>query len=51
MLSLIFALAIFLGNIASAITETVVTPTPALGYGKVADVVAFAIWAYSLVPH
>lgn len=51
MLSLVFIVAVFLGNVATAVTETIVTPTPAFGYGKIADVIAFAIWAYSLVPH
>ncbi|MGH7238932.1 MAG: hypothetical protein ACREHG_02580 [Candidatus Saccharimonadales bacterium] len=48
MASLVIVVAVFLGNVASAITETIVTPTPGLGYGKCADVIALAIWAYSL---
>jgi len=50
MICLAITIAVFLGNVASAITETVVTPTPGLGYGKVADVIALALWVYSLIP-
>jgi hypothetical protein len=49
-LSIAITVAVFFSNIAAAITETIVTPTPGLGHGKVADIVAIALWSYSLIP-
>jgi hypothetical protein len=31
-----------------AVVETVTTPTPALGYGRVANVVSLAVWGITL---
>lgn len=31
-----------------AVVETIATPTPALGYGRVANIVSLAIWAVTL---
>jgi hypothetical protein len=50
MISLAITIAVFFSNIAAAITETIVTPTPGLGHGKIADIVAMALWSYSIIP-
>lgn len=34
--------------IMAAVVETVVTPTPGLGYGRVANITALVIWAVTL---
>jgi hypothetical protein len=34
--------------IAMAIVETITTPTPGLGYGRVANVVSLVIWTVTL---
>ena len=43
---LAFALAFTLVMV--AVVETITTPTPALGYGRVANVIALVIWAVTL---
>lgn len=37
-----------IGNVVLAITETLVTPEPGLGHGRIASIAAIALWAWSL---
>jgi hypothetical protein len=46
-LTAITLLLLQLGNVAAAIVDTIVTPTPGLGYGRIADVAALAMWTLS----
>lgn len=48
MKALVISLIVLIGSVAMAVTETIVTPTPGLGHGKFADVIALVLWFVTL---
>lgn len=51
MASILIAMILFVSGISEAIVETIVTPTPGLGHGRVADIIALVLWGYSIIHH
>lgn len=48
MKALAISIIVLIGSVAMAVTETIVTPTPGLGHGKFADVIALVLWFVTL---
>lgn len=48
MKALAISIIVLIGSITMAVTETIVTPTPGLGHGKLADGIALVLWFVTL---
>jgi hypothetical protein len=44
----ILAVAFAMTLVMMAVVETVTTPTPALGYGRVANIISLVVWSVTL---